>query len=501
MAIQLNNTSTTRRRIERRADVHRMPKWYPHSAVWRVYTDPSGGGDFNTYYGNIRSDFNLVSYWVFFSMGSAGGNDYAIGADGSDAESGVTRITGRWQRMACRIPGLGLDIQFWWDLPDTAAVVSKNLTNAFTTHTTHRLAFGAPAHTDNEGIAGRLAWIKIWEYALPQAALIRESESPWPVLKEYEPYLYAVVPCTGPNVENGQGSLPTYVAAGAIASGTGTITPALPAGIATNDILILCCESANQTVTISNSAGGTWTVQSSSEQGVGTAGATGATRCTVFWSRYNGTQTAPTVADPGDHVIGRMIAVRGCVTSGDPFDASSGGTENTSDTSGSINGLTTTVENCFVVAAITSDFDPASNATTHFSSWANGDLGSVTERIDNARIDGNGGTLGVATGTRAAIGTIGATTVTHASAGVKSFWCGALKPAPSAVDMPVYLDYSGKGNHFYPYNTDPAHARAVDPGPSFPPRFWKDVDLDLDADAISSAPVSIRLLLSLGAGA
>ena len=268
MAIQLNNTDATRRRIERRASVHRMPKWYPHSAVWRVYTDPSGGGDFNTYYGNIRSDFNLVSYWVFFSMGSAGGNDYAIGADGSDAESGVTRITGRWQRMACRIPGLGLDIQFWWDLPDTAAVISKNLTNPFTTHSTHRLAFGAPAHTDNEGIAGRIAWIKIWEYALPQAALIRESESPWPVLKEYEPYLYAVVPCTGPDVDG-------------------------------------------------------------------------------------------------------------------------------------------------------------------------------------------------------------------------------------AADMPVYLDYSGRGNHFYPFDGDTTHDRAVDPGPSFPPRLWRDRDLDLDADAIAAAGAVVQHVLAM----
>lgn len=269
MSVAIVNTDATRRRIERRADVHRMPKWYPHTAVWRGYHEPGTDRDagYKTWYTNLRSDFNLVSYWVFFNHLSSSGNVYCIGSDGDDTLSGTALIKGRWTRMAARIPGLNQSTQFWWDLPDTAAVVSRTLTNAFTTHPTHRLAFGAPAHIDNEGINGRIAWIKIWECALPLAAIIRESESPWPVLKEYEPYLYAVVPCT------------------------------------------------------------------------------------------------------------------------------------------------------------------------------------------------------------------------------------------ATVDNLIYLDYSGRGNHFYPFDGDPTVDRAVDPGPSFPPRRWRDTDLDLDVDALSSAPAAIRVLLALGVGA
>ncbi len=94
-------------------------------------------------------------------------------------------------------------------------------------------------------------------------------------------------------------SAPTYVAAGSVSSGTGAITPALPGSLATNDILLLFLETANQAISISNQNGGTWTQVTNSPQGVGTAGGTSATRLTVFWSRYNGTQGAPTTTDSG----------------------------------------------------------------------------------------------------------------------------------------------------------------------------------------------------------
>ena len=53
--------------------------------------------------------------------------------------------------------------------------------------------------------------------------------------------------------------MPTFVAAGSVASGTGAITPALPANIATGDILLLFLETANQAISITNQNGGTWT--------------------------------------------------------------------------------------------------------------------------------------------------------------------------------------------------------------------------------------------------
>jgi PKD repeat protein len=221
-------------------------------------------------------------------------------------------------------------------------------------------------------------------------------------------------------------AMPTFVAAGAVASGTGAITPALPSGIQTNDILLLFLETANQLISISNQNGGTWTAVASSPQGTGTAGGSSATRLTAYWSRYNGTQGAPTTSDSGNHQIGRIIAVRGCITSGNPWNVTAGGVESTSDTSGAIPGATTTVPNCLVVAAIATSL-PDSNGTANFSAWANANLTSVTERTDNTRNAGNGGGLGIATGAKATAGVYGNTTVTCGSSAVKGMMSVALR--------------------------------------------------------------------------
>jgi hypothetical protein len=222
-------------------------------------------------------------------------------------------------------------------------------------------------------------------------------------------------------------SAPTFVAAGAVASGTGTITPALPAGIATGDILLLFLETSNQEISISNQNGGTWAEVTNSPQGTGTAaGSTGA-RLTVFWSRYNGTQGAPTTSDSGDHQLGRIIAVRGAVASGNPWDVTAGAVEAASDTSGSIPGATTTVTNTLVVVAIATSL-PDSSTTTNFSSWTNSNLTGIAERTDNTVTAGNGGGLGIATGTKATAGAYSSTAVTLASSAYKGMMSIAIKP-------------------------------------------------------------------------
>jgi len=229
---------------------------------------------------------------------------------------------------------------------------------------------------------------------------------------------------------------PTFVAAGAVAYGTGAITPALPAGIAANDILLLSLETANQAISISNQNGGTWSAVANSPQGTGTAGGTSATRLTAFWSRYNGTQGAPTTSDSGNHQIGRIIAIRGAATSGDPWNVTAGGVESTADTSGAIPGATTTVASTLVVAAIATSL-PDANGTANFSAWTNANLVSVTERTDNTRGAGNGGGLAVATGEKATAGAYGNTTVTCGTAAVKGLLSIALKPAGGGGSPPV----------------------------------------------------------------
>jgi hypothetical protein len=119
---------------------------------------------------------------------------------------------------------------------------------------------------------------------------------------------------------------PTFVAAGTFAQ-----TPGQPAGITTNDILVMLATGATTTP-----AG--WTLKVTGNE------------LKVFWQRYAGVGS-PTLAAGRK---GQISAFRGCITSGDPFNAfgtvSEGeGAESASSSPGSI---TTSVNNCLILALI-----------------------------------------------------------------------------------------------------------------------------------------------------
>ena len=221
-------------------------------------------------------------------------------------------------------------------------------------------------------------------------------------------------------------SSPTYVAAGTVATGTTTITPALPAGITTGDILLLFVETPNRAVTITNSNGGTWTEVTNSPQATGTAGAATATRLTAFWSRYNGTQGAPTAtATSSDQMIGRITAYHGVVGSGNPWDVTAGDVNAGGSTAFSIPGATTTVPNTLVVAVVANTTD---TTTAQTSTWVNSNLSSLTERTDNSTSTGLGGGFGLATGSWATAGNYGTTTGTLLTSSTQGRMSIALKP-------------------------------------------------------------------------
>lgn len=213
---------------------------------------------------------------------------------------------------------------------------------------------------------------------------------------------------TGPFVSSSSGtSLPTFVAAGSSATGTGDITPGLPAGHTTNDINILFVQTSNQSV----SAPAGW-ARLGPAAGFGSAAAAGSTRLTIFWKRDSGADSDPTVTDPGDHALAQIIGIRGCVTSGDPFLCVGATKKTTASTTGTASAGGTPVNNCLVINAFATSLDSASAA---FSSFTNADLGSVTERVDVGTTDGTGGGIGVCTGTKAVAGNFAATTVTETS--------------------------------------------------------------------------------------
>lgn len=225
-------------------------------------------------------------------------------------------------------------------------------------------------------------------------------------------------------------AMPTWVADGTtIDAACALLNVPLPAGIQENDILLLFLCTQNEAIAIADAGGGTWTEVTNSPQGTGTAAGTTATRLTVFWSRYNGTQTEPDTTDSGNSQGGFISAFRGVKTTGDPFNISSGNVDATSDTSLSATGATTTAANCLVVIAAALMDDAQNFGAT----WTNSDLSNITTRTNFGFTGGNDGRVIMLHGEKAAAGTYGATTNTLTANSVKGMMTIALEGASGST--------------------------------------------------------------------
>ena len=228
---------------------------------------------------------------------------------------------------------------------------------------------------------------------------------------------------------------PTFVAKGDMSYSQRSTTPSLPTGIQNGDILILVVETANQSITITNTgSAGSWTLLSSSPQGTGTAGGT-ATRITVWYAVYGGSGTiGPTLSDSGNHQFAEVFAFRN-VDPNNPIGATAGGVESTADTSGSIPGASTTSVDSLILVVMGTAL-PDSNGSAEYSGQSNPNLANITEIEDFTRNTGTGGGISVTTGTKATIGSYGATSVTTGTATAKamiSLALNFLQTAPSQV--------------------------------------------------------------------
>jgi hypothetical protein len=216
-------------------------------------------------------------------------------------------------------------------------------------------------------------------------------------------------------------TVPAVRSVSAEATGTGNVTPTLPSGHVTNDILLLIVQSANES--ISAPAGYT---QIGPQNGVGTAAASGSTRLAVFWKRDGGSESNPTITDAGNRTYATMLAISGCVTTGNPFHFKNNGFKKTASTSMSIPGGETTIDNMLLLAFVA---HAVSSASAQYSSIANSDLSSVSEQFDDASTDGVGGGLGVFSGVKATAGVFGTFTATLANSSAESFMCIAMIPS------------------------------------------------------------------------
>jgi len=239
-------------------------------------------------------------------------------------------------------------------------------------------------------------------------------------------------------------ALPPFKAAGTFTAGTGAITPPYPAAPnapVADDIALLVCESENQAISLS-SAQGFVELGAQANKAAGTAAVDPASRLAVYWKRCVGSDTAPTVADSGNHTTGQIYLYSGCIATGDPWDVYAEGNDGgANDLTGVVPGATTTVPDCLIVLISTSSYNATS--TTEFSAWTNGDLANIVERGDNTNTAGYGGGHGLATGEKASAGAYGNTTVTLAHTSYKGAMSIALKPAPPVVSGAAILSGAG----------------------------------------------------------
>jgi hypothetical protein len=177
-------------------------------------------------------------------------------------------------------------------------------------------------------------------------------------------------------------------------------SPALPAGHAATDLLLMFVEHDNGVV---NTPAG-WEAGPTATQA--------STMCTSFWKTDSGAESAPTVtgAAGSNHLLAVILAFS--APSASPINTSAGDNAS-SATAVSWPAATATEDGTIVVHAVAVGTD--SSSTTLCGGYANGGLTNLTERFDQSVIDANGGGLAIVTGELATAGTTGVTTATLAT--------------------------------------------------------------------------------------
>jgi len=220
----------------------------------------------------------------------------------------------------------------------------------------------------------------------------------------------------------------TFGAAGSAVSGTGSVSPAWPAHEIDNIALLFIESAGGEAATLSTPAGFVAVTNSPQATGATTAG----TRITVFWARAtSAAMSAPTVADPGDHVYAQILTYRGVINTGDPWDVTGGGVKASASTTVTVTGVTTTVPKTLIVQAVARDNDSSSSA---FSAQTNANLTGITERTDAGTSSNNGGGFAVWDGLKATAGATGNTTATVTSS-INAFLTVALRPGTTSITI------------------------------------------------------------------
>lgn len=225
---------------------------------------------------------------------------------------------------------------------------------------------------------------------------------------------------------------PEVRAVGTVAAGVGSISPGLPAGTATGDLLVMVAESGGAAA--AGEANTALTAAGWKESPLAAAVKQGNTRLTLLY-RIAEAANATATNDTGDHQLARIIGIKaGTFDPVNPFNVAGRGTQAATKTV-NVTGATTTRDNCLIIACASGNL-PDTTTAAEFGAGTNASLTGLTERIDNTTAEGDGGAIWAMTGVLAAHGTYvtsASTAVTEAERAVISL---AVNPIAEVVKCP-----------------------------------------------------------------
>ncbi len=217
--------------------------------------------------------------------------------------------------------------------------------------------------------------------------------------------------------------LPTFVAMGTAATATVGVamTPGMPAGLAVGDILVLACDNTFVTVvapTLSDAQGFAavpgGTINSGDFGGI-------KAQVTLFWRRYDGTGTAPTVGTLDLYSCSRIYAFRGCVAAGNPWDEVLVDGDNDGGNTMTLAQAGTTTGANRLVTSFVGGFTQGSAEV--LSGWACAALAAITQRDSTSYALGEDVFLGCVTGSKANAGAFSDLTANWTGGG--TYWVSA----------------------------------------------------------------------------
>ena len=222
------------------------------------------------------------------------------------------------------------------------------------------------------------------------------------------------------------------------AAGIAAVTPAMPAGATTGDLLILTIEGEGEdTNADSPPTGGAWTAIGTGTRASATDGLTDRTRLSAYWAWYD-SGINRVVPDAGNHTLAVISAWRG-VDATTPFDGvtpvySSSATNNVQINVAGVTGVS--AGSAIVVVSVAGDNNATAypGGSAYYSGWTNTNLTGLTEVVDVGTNAGSDGAMGIAWGTLTGGGSSTTTNAFFTVSEEEANVCFALRVAATGTD-------------------------------------------------------------------